>query len=121
YRPRALKRAHKIWKPRDARFHVRILQEPFNRRLFRELDVFHATYQRLPEYRGLAPYLGTLHDIFHMSQPEMASAETTARWAARYRDVAERSALIMTLSDFSKREITRLIGAGADRVRVVPL
>jgi glycosyltransferase involved in cell wall biosynthesis len=121
YRPRALKSAHRIWKPRDPRFHVRILQEPFNRRLFRELDVFHSTYQRLPAYRDLAPYLGTLHDIFHMSQPEMASAETSARWAARYRDVAERSELVMTLSEFSKHEITRLLGVDPERVRVVPL
>lgn len=121
YRPRALKRPHQIWKPANPRFHVRILQEPFNRGLFRRLDVFHSTYQRLPLYRDLVPYLGTLHDIFHMSQPDMGSAETCARWAARYRDVAERSALIMTLSEFSKHEITRLLGVDARRVRVIPL
>ena len=121
YRPRALKRPHRIWKPDDPRFHVRILQEPFNRGLFRSLDAFHATYQRLPRYRDLTPYLGTLHDIFYMSQPEMGSRGTRKRSHARYVDVAQRSALIMTLSEFSKSEIVRLLGVDARRVRVVPL
>jgi hypothetical protein len=121
YRPRALKRPHRIWKPDDRRFHVRILQEPFNRGLFRSLDAFHATYQRLPGYRDLTPYLGTLHDIFYMSQPEMGSRGTRKRSHARYVDVARRSALIMTLSEFSKQEIVRLLGVDAGRVRVVPL
>jgi glycosyltransferase involved in cell wall biosynthesis len=121
YRPRALKRPQCIWRPANARFHIRILQEPFNRRLFRSLDVFHATYQRLPAYRDVVPYLGSLHDIFYLSQPEMGSQRTRERWKARYRDVAERSRLVMTLSEFSKGEIIRLLDVPADKVRVVPL
>ncbi len=121
YRPRALKRPQCIWRPHNDRFHIRILQEPFNRRLLRSLDVFHATYQRLPAYHDLVPYLGSLHDIFYMSQPEMGSPRTRQRWQARYRDVAVRSRLIMTLSEFSRSEIVRLLGIEAERVRVVPL
>lgn len=121
YRPRALKQARHIWRPASPRFHIRLLQEPFNRRLFRTLDLFHSTYQRLPSYDGLAPYLGTLHDIFYFSQPEMGSTRTRERWQARYRDVARRSRLVMTLSEFSRQEIIRLLGAEPDRVRVVPL
>jgi len=121
YRPRALKRPQCIWRPHNNRFRIRILQEPFNRRLFRSLDVFHATYQRLPAYNDLAPYLGSLHDIFYMSQPDMGSPRTRQRWQARYRDVAQRSRLVMTLSEFSKSEIVRLLGVLPDKVRVVPL
>src|SRR5512147_1540178 len=84
YRPRALKRPQCIWRPHNARFHIRILQEPFNRRLFRSLDVFHATYQRLPAYYDLVPYIGSLHDIFYLSQPAMGSPRTRQRWQARY-------------------------------------
>jgi glycosyltransferase involved in cell wall biosynthesis len=121
YRPRALKRPRCIWRPHNDRFHIRILQEPLNRRLFRSLDVFHATYQRLPAYHNLVPYLGSLHDIFYMSQPDMGSQRTRERWQARYRDVAERSRLVMTLSEFSKSEIVRLLGVAPEKVRVVPL
>ncbi len=121
YRPRALKRPQLLWRPQDPRFHIRIIQEPFNRRLFRSLDVYHPTYQRLPGYRDLVPYLGTLHDIFYLSRPDMGSTRTRERWQRRYRDVAERSRLIMTLSEFSKAEIVRLLGVAPGRVRVVPL
>jgi len=121
YRPRAFKRPRCIWRPQNDRFHIRVLQEPFNRRLFRSLDVFHATYQRLPAYYDLVPYIGSLHDIFYLSQPEMGSPRTRQRWQARYADVAQRSRLVMTLSEFSKSEIVRLLGTPPDKVRVVPL
>lgn len=121
YRLRAWKRPRCIWRPHNDRFHIRILQEPFNRRLVRSLDVFHATYQRLPAYYDLVPYIGSLHDIFYLSQPEMGSQRTRERWQARYRDVAERSRLVMTLSEFSKNEIVRLLGTPSGNVRVVPL
>jgi glycosyltransferase involved in cell wall biosynthesis len=121
YRPRAWKRPRCIWRPHNPRFHIRILQEPFNRRLLRRLDVFHATYQRLPGYGDLVPYIGSLHDIFYLSQPEMGSRRTRERWQARYRDVAARSRLVMTLSEFSKHEIVRLLGVAPEKVRVVPL
>jgi len=121
YRPRAWKNLSRVWKPDDPRFQIRVLQEPFHRRLFRSLDVFHATYQRLPRYRGGIRYLGSLHDIFYLSQPGMGSARTRRRWQARYRDVAQRSQLVMTLSEYSKSEIIRHLSLPPEKVRVVPL
>ena len=121
YRARALKRPHLIWRPRHARVHLRVFQDPFSRRLFRKLDVFHATYQRLPVYDDAAPYVCTLHDIFFLSRPDMVSEGAHKRWTARYRDVAARSRLITTESEYSKGEIVRLLGVEPWRVRVVPL
>ncbi len=121
YRPRAWKNPSRVWKPDDPRFRIRLLQQPLHRSLLRSLDVFHATYQRLPSYRGEVRYLGTLHDIFYLSQPELGSARTRRRWQARYREVAERSELIMTLSQYSKCEILRHLAVPAGKVRVVPL
>jgi len=121
YRPRALKRPHRIWRPRDPRFRVRLLQEPFHRARFRTLDVFHATYQRLPRSANLVPYVGSLHDVYYLSEPTMSSSRARRLEQARYRDVAARSRLIMTLSEFSKREIVRLLAVEPTRVRVVPL
>ena len=120
YRGRALKRPRQIWWPRHPRVHLRIFQDPFSRGLFRKLDVFHATYQRLPVYEDVVPYVCTLHDIFFLSRPDMVSAAAHARWSARYRDVAARARLITTVSEFSKGEIVRLLGVAAERVRVVP-
>jgi len=121
YRARALKRPHLIWRPRHARVHVRVFQDPFSCRLFRKLDVFHATYQRLPVYDDAAPYVCTLHDIFFLSRPDMVSAGAHERWTARYRDVAARSRVITTESEYSKGEIVKLLEVPPQRVRVVPL
>lgn len=120
YRARALKRPHLIWRPHHPRFHVRFFQGALNRRLFRKLDVFHATYQRLPVHEGLVPYICTVHDIFFLSCPDRVSAKAHERWGARYRDVAARSRLITTVSEFSKGEIVRLLGVEPQRVQVVP-
>ena len=121
YRLRALRHPRLVWRPQHPRFRVRFIQEPFNQRLFRRLDVYHATDNRLPGYRNLVPFLGTLHDVFYLSQPEMGSARTRSRWQARYRDVAARAQLIMTTSEFSKAEIVCHLGVPPQRVRVVPL
>jgi glycosyltransferase involved in cell wall biosynthesis len=120
YRARALKHPRQIWRPRHARAHLRLFQDPFNRRLFRKLDVFHATYQRLPVHQNVVPYVCTLHDIYFLSRPDMVSPKAHERWSARYRDVVERSRLITTVSEFSKGEIVNLLGAAPEQVRVVP-
>jgi glycosyltransferase involved in cell wall biosynthesis len=120
YRGRALKRPRQIWWPRHPQVRLRIFQDPFSRWLFRKLDVFHATYQRLPVYKDTVPYVCTLHDIFFLSRPDMVSPRAHARWSARYRDVVARSRLITTVSEFSKSEIVGLLGAASQQVRVVP-
>jgi len=121
YRARALKRPYLIWRPHHPRFRVRFFQGALNRRLFRKLDVFHATYQRLPAHEGLVPYICTLYDIFFLSRRDLVSPKAHERWGARYRDVAARSQLIMTVSEFSKGEIVRLLAVDPQRVQVVPL
>lgn len=119
YRPRSLKHARKIWKPRDPRFRIRFLGSPVDRWTLGRLDVFHSTYQRMPPSQGTTPYLGTLHDIYFASPAYAGDVATSRRWAARYRDVVRRSRLIMTLSEYSKREIVELLGAAPERVRVI--
>ena len=121
YRPRALRHPRCIWRPPDPRFRVRLLQRPLSRRLLRSLDVYHATDQRLPPEDGLVPYLVTVHDIFYLSEPEQGSSRTRMRWQARYRDVGARAQLMMTVSEFSKGEVVRLLGVAPERVRVIPL
>ena len=121
YRPRALRQPRRFWHPDDPRFSARLLLFPTTLASFRGLDVYYSTYQWLPRYCGPMPIVGTLHDIVYLSRPEIGSRRTRERAQARYRDVAERSKLIVTLSEFSKNEIVRLLGVEPARVRVVPL
>lgn len=119
YRPRSLKHARKIWRPRDPRFRIRFLGGPLDHWALRGLDVVHSTYQRLPIAQG-PPYLGTLHDVYFASRGQVTDVATSQRWVARYRDVIARSRLILTLSEHSKREIVEILGAEPGVVRVVP-
>lgn len=119
YRLRSLKRYRRIWKPSDPRFRVRFIGRALEHVVLPRLDVIHSTYQRLPAYRGATPYLGSLHDIYFASHGLDADPATRERWIARYRDVVRRSRLVVTLSQYSKREIVDLLGADPTRVRVV--
>jgi alpha-1,3-rhamnosyl/mannosyltransferase len=121
YRPRALRQANRFWRPPDPRFRTRLLAAPLTLASLRCLDVYHSTYQWLPRWTGGVPLVGTLHDVFYLSRPEMGSRRTRERAQARYRDVADRSRLIVTLSDYSRQEIVNRLGVEAGRVRVVPL
>lgn len=121
YRPRALRQPRRFWHPDDARFRARLLCFPLTLASFRGLDVYCSTYQWLPRYCGSAPIVGMLHDIVYMSLPDLGSKRTRERAQARYRDVAARSTLVATLSEYSKAEIVRHLGVAPERIHVVPL
>jgi len=121
YRPRALRQPNRFWHPDDPRFRSHLLAFPLTLASFRGLDVYHSTYQWLPRWTGRAAVVGTLHDVFYLSRPDLGSARTRARAAARYRDVAARAGVIVTLSEYSKGEIVRCLGVEPTRIRVVPL
>src|SRR5262245_10862493 len=74
YRARSLRHPRGIWKPRDPRFRVRLLADPLDRFTLPKLDLFHATYPRLPAHPGSTPVLSTVHDIYLASRPEMTDA-----------------------------------------------
>lgn len=119
YRLRNFKRPRLLWKPRDPRFRIGLLSDLLDRFTLPKLDLFHATYQRLPDFEGRTPYLATLHDIYYATRPEMSHPEACRRWVARYRDIARRSRMIMTVSEYSKREIVDFLAVEPERVRVV--
>jgi glycosyltransferase involved in cell wall biosynthesis len=124
YRPRALtlRRDRMMrFQPTDPRFATHLLAPPFTFASMARLDVYYGTYQWLPRYCGRATIVGTLHDIVYLSRTDLGSQRTRARAQARYRDVAARSKLIVTLSQYSKDEIVRLLGVDPGRVRIVPL
>lgn len=121
YRPRALRQPRRFWQPDDPRFATHLLAAPLTWATMAPLDVFFGTYQWLPRHCGRGAVVGTLHDIVYLSRTDLGSRRTRERAQARYRDVAARSKLIVTLSQYSKDEIVRLLGVDAGRVRILPL
>ncbi len=82
-------------------------------------DLFHATSFSLP---AMWPgrLVATLHDATHLALPE----DQTPVQAAYYRVIvaprARRAAALLTVSEFSRREISRHLGLSEYRLQVIP-
>jgi glycosyltransferase involved in cell wall biosynthesis len=99
-----------------------LLTERFGSSLFfpfgwRQAALFHGLNQRLPSARHPRTVV-TFHDLFVLSG-EYSTAEFRARFAAQAREAAARADLILTVSAFTKSQVTGLLGVEPGRVRVV--
>ncbi len=84
------------------------------------LDVFHAPAYTAP-LRGTIPLVLTIHDVSYERHPEWYPYRRDAirRWF--YRRSARAADVIVTDSDFSRREIAAAYDLGPNHIRVVPL
>ena len=84
------------------------------------LDLFHAPAYTAPLW-GVRPLVVTIHDVSYERRPEWYPyrSDGLRRWF--YRRSARRADLIITDSEFSRKEIEAAYGIGPDRIRVVPL
>jgi glycosyltransferase involved in cell wall biosynthesis len=80
-------------------------------------DLFHGLNQRLPAGR-LGRAVATFHDLFVLSG-EYSTPEFRARFAAQARDAAARADAVIAVSEFTKSQVTSLLGVPPDKVRVV--
>jgi glycosyltransferase involved in cell wall biosynthesis len=63
--------------------------------------------------------VSTFHDLFVMTG-EYSSAEFRARFSTQARDAAERSDLIIAVSEFTAGQVEQLLGVERTRIRVIP-
>lgn len=80
-------------------------------------ELFHGLNQRLPPGR-MRRAVTTFHDLFVLSA-EYSTAEFRARFATQARDAAERADAIIAISEFTKSQVTGLLGVAAQKIRVV--
>ncbi len=112
YRPHRFLRSWRERLPPNAR--RRLLAEPI---VPRWADLFHGLNQRLPATRFRRTVV-TFHDLFVLTG-EYSTAEFRERFAAQAREAAARADLILTVSEFTKSQVTGLLGVEPGRVRVV--
>ena len=105
------------WVPTNLGWSVDGLPRAARRTAF---DVFHAPAYTAPLW-GVHPLVVTLHDVSYERRPEWYPyrGDRLRRWF--YRRSALSADLVITDSDFSRREIEAAYGIRADRIRVVPL
>jgi glycosyltransferase involved in cell wall biosynthesis len=80
-------------------------------------DVFHALNQRV-EKRAKRT-VATFHDLFVMTG-DYSSAEFRARFTSQARQAAERSDLMITVSQFTAGQLESLLHVNPARIRVIP-
>ena len=81
--------------------------------------LFHGTNYCVPEFDG--PAIATFHDMTILSHPQFHPPVRVRRMTQQIEHAVERCSLLLTVSDFSRGEISRLLGVGSDRIRVTPL
>ena len=91
-----------------------LLQEPC---VPRSADLFHGLNQRLPHAR-LRRAVATFHDLFVITG-EYSSPEFRKRFQKQARDAADRSDLIIAVSEFTARQVESCLGVEPSRLRVV--
>jgi len=91
-----------------------LLAEPLGAR---SADLFHALNQRVPRM-PLKRCVVTFHDLFVLSS-EYSTPEFRARFAAQAREAAARADAIITVSAFTKSQVTALLGVEPAKVFVV--
>jgi len=69
-------------------------------------------------WRSPVPSVVTVHDVWPFVAPSR-DARVRAREQAHYLEAAARAALIIAISEFTKREIVRLLGVSAERIQVI--
>ncbi|MBN2242220.1 MAG: glycosyltransferase family 4 protein, partial [Acidobacteria bacterium] len=85
----------------------------------RAFDIFYSPGYTLP-LRLKAPSVVSLHDISYAACPEWYPYKNGAVRKIWYRLSARRADRILTLSEFSRREIVRVYGIPAERIHVIP-
>jgi glycosyltransferase involved in cell wall biosynthesis len=63
--------------------------------------------------------VSTFHDLFTMTS-EYSSPDFRARFTAQARAAAERSDLVITVSQFTASQVNQLLGVETSRIRVIP-
>lgn len=84
------------------------------------VDVFLSPYYKGP-LRAPCPVVVTANDLIELRYPDAASAVKRAVLPFWMKRVLRRAALVLTISEFSRRDIVATLGIDEDRIRVIPL
>jgi alpha-1,3-rhamnosyl/mannosyltransferase len=86
----------------------------------RDLDLFHATDHLIARFSRF-PVIATLMDAIPLSHPEWVRMRYAHAKNWLWRRATRWAEHILTISDYSKQDISRYFGIDADKISVVPL
>lgn len=85
-----------------------------------EIDIYHNPTFAVPAIRGNARVVSTVHDVVFARFPELVEPRLREYLDSATRRACRTADRIVTVSEFSRREILALYPARADRLQVIP-
>lgn len=114
---RFLYRSHKFAKSFRDKLPRGVYRWPFTESWLPGHDLFHGLNQRVPN-ASTRRCVTTFHDLFVMSG-DYSTPEFRERFTAQARQAAERSDLILCVSDFTASQVESLLNIPKSRLRVI--
>ncbi|MBU3583738.1 glycosyltransferase family 4 protein [Polynucleobacter sp. 15G-AUS-farblos] len=95
-------------------------QETTARQFFADVDVIHATDQLIP-IRHNKPMVSTVMDTIPLSHPQFLRSHSRYLKPFLWKKLTQQSDHIITISEFSKKEISRLMHFPLEKITSIPL
>lgn len=116
----SLSGAHSL--PSFSRYALGAFSHLANESFFEHVDLIHSTDQFIPLVKkGAKPLLATVMDVIPLSHPQFLKSQSRYLKSFLWKKLAQRADRIITISEFSKEEITKYLGFNAELIDVIPL
>lgn len=88
----------------------------------KSIDIYHVPQNGigLPHKKSCL-YISTIHDLIPYIMPETVGRGYLKRFISQMPEIIQNSDMIITVSEFSKKDIMRIFDVEEDRIRVTPL
>lgn len=86
--------------------------------LEQQIDLFHSTDHYIPKLKN-TPVIATIHDVIGQKHPEWVNPQLRTAKNALFKKTALWADHIITISEFSKKDITEVLNIPADKISVV--
>ncbi len=86
---------------------------------FKDVDLIHSTDQFIPIANK--PLLATVMDVIPLSHPQFLKSQSRYLKSFIWKKLTQRADRIITISEFSKTEITKYLGFSDNQIDVIPL
>lgn len=86
---------------------------------FEKVDLVHSTDQFIPICNK--PLLATVMDVIPLSHPQFLKSQSRYLKSFAWKKLTQRADRIITISEFSKQEITKYLGFSPEQIDVIPL
>jgi len=98
---------------------ISALSQVHSEAFFKGIDLIHATDQFIPIANK--PLLATVMDVIPLSHPQFLKSKSRYLKSFLWKKLTQRADRIITISEFSKTEITKHLGFSENQIDVIPL